>query len=739
MHATLVKALVGSENEAADELLLEGLKIGTAAEQSVVLDALLVRKTTRGLAGVVQNYDALPPTLQTHVLDNIRMLYSALRECGRSDNSDARLASMKLIALSRQGKLAYVLSENLHDPDEVLSKAAVEALVALSRWVATSTRRLQRDYADQVLKPLAQENAATPADSEKPPATTAPVNAIATAKPTPGTSSGSTLSPATANARATAAAAAAASGARSASETESPSATNAAPTGASPADKSAPLPSSSPATLPEALVDLPALYREIIDQRAEIETTVARALDIHRGKHSPDLLRAALLLCDWPKSKTLAILQTPKHGGQSPMVRRLQQPPASEHVEAFLLGASHGQLRVHFGVVFSHITEAPVLDALLRKTHWLKDHQLQLCMHQVTRGTWWQEADLVHDMDRREPEDAARIAEWLAVSGMHDVMQDERFMRIAEHVRNDFGARLRLLRIAIRRKKGASVQFLRQLLADTDERLIRMAAREIVRRRPADFENMLLQLMTNAPESVRRVVSRSIGQAGFENYWQRFDRLDKPTRRGAGRAMMKLLPDATIRLARRLNSGPIEQRLKAMQMAHELGVAEQLIDTLKVLANHPHPRVRSKAVSVLGELPSTSMETLLERVLNDSDSRVRANAVEVLEAHPTAQFLPLLAQRARNSHNRERANAIKALHTMKVGNVGPQLLAMLQDERPEHRISAMWALKQIGWWKLLQQVGKLAKDDNNLRVRRYAVGVIKNVAEMVQNAKAKAG
>jgi hypothetical protein len=235
MHATLVKALVGSENEAADELLLEGLKIGTAAEQSVVLDALLVRKTTRGLAGVVQNYDALPPTLQTHVLDNIRMLYSALRECGRSDNSDARLASMKLIALSRQGKLAYVLSENLHDPDEVLSKAAVEALVALSRWVATSTRRLQRDYADQVLKPLAQENAATPADSEKPPATTAPVNAIATAKPTPGTSSGSTLSPATANARATAAAAAAASGARSASETESPSATNAAPTGASPA------------------------------------------------------------------------------------------------------------------------------------------------------------------------------------------------------------------------------------------------------------------------------------------------------------------------------------------------------------------------------------------------------------------------------------------------------------------------------------------------------------------------
>src|SRR5437667_71081 len=158
--------------------------------------------------------------------------------------------------------------------------------------------------------------------------------------------------------------------------------------------------------------------------RADIEQAVARAMDVHRGKHGQELLRAALLLCDWPGSKTLAILHTAKHGGQSPMVRRLQQPPASEHVEAFLLGASHGQLRSHFGIVFSHIVEAPVLDALLRKTHWLKDHQLQLCMHQAARGAWWDQAQLLHDIDRRPPCDAVKVGEWLAVSGMHDVSQD---------------------------------------------------------------------------------------------------------------------------------------------------------------------------------------------------------------------------------------------------------------------------------------------------------------------------
>src|SRR5262249_33998522 len=163
--------------------------------------------------------------------------------------------------------------------------------------------------------------------------------------------------------------------------------------------------------------------------------------------------------------------QTAKHGGQSPMVRRLQQPPASEHVEAFLLGASHGQLRSHFGIVFSHIDEAPVLDALLRKTHWLKDHQLQLCMHHVTRGTWWFEHDLVRDIERRPPDDAAMVAEWLAVSGMHDVMQDSHMQRVLDHCTNTDAARLRLLRIPMQRRRGGSVALIRSFLKDPDEQL----------------------------------------------------------------------------------------------------------------------------------------------------------------------------------------------------------------------------------------------------------------------------
>jgi HEAT repeat protein len=632
MIQQLVQALVASENEAADDVLLEALRLGNPAEQGTALDALLKRETTRGLGGVIGLYDALPDPLKFRVLDQIRTFHHAIRECGRSDDHDRRLMALKLIALGRQGKLAYVLSENLHDLDEALSKAACEALVALARWVATETRSLVK--------------------------------------------------------------------------------------------------------LPDA--DRADAYRTLHDNRPEIEQAVARAMDVHRGKHGPELLRAALLLCDWPGSKTLAILHTAKHGGQSPMVRRLQQPPASEHVEAFLLGASHGQLRSHFGVVFAHVDEAPVLDALLRKTHWLKDHQLQLCMHQVTRGAWWGEAELAHDIERRDAADAARIAEWLAASGVHDVVQDDRMEKLREHAAADFDARLRLFRAAARRPRGASVQLLKAFLTDPDERLVRMAAREIVRRRPADFENMLLQLMTGATESVRRVVSRAIGQAGFEHFWQRFDRLDKATRKSAGKAMLKMLPDAVQRLGRRLATGAVDQRLKAMQITQELGLGELLRPAVTHACNDTNAKLRSKAISVLGELDSVPPAVLLDRVLNDADPRVRANAVEVLEARQKADYLPLLAQRARSAaaNNRERANAIKALHAMKVKNANVALASMLRDQRAEHRISALWALKAVGWWQLLGEVGRLAKEDGNLRVRRYALGVLKGVAELMRATKA---
>jgi HEAT repeat protein len=245
--------------------------------------------------------------------------------------------------------------------------------------------------------------------------------------------------------------------------------------------------------------------------------------------------------------------------------------------------------------------------------------------------------------------------------------------------------------------------------------------------------------MTVAPQSVRKVISRSIGHIGFDHFWNRFDRMDAATRKQAGRAMLKLLPDGVQRLSRRLGSGPIEQRIKALMIVQELQLAAPLRQMIEPLISHPNSRVRSKAVSVLGDVSDIGAEVLLEKVLNDQDPRVRANAIEVLENKGRREYVPLLAQRARSAHHRERANAIKALSSMKVSAAAAALIGMLRDARSEHRISALWALRQIGWWQLLNEVGRLAKEDPNLRVRRYAVTVLRGAAETIQADKKSGG
>src|SRR5918999_2631940 len=148
MLVRLLHALIQSKNEAADDVLVGALRLGAENEQRAALEALLRRKTVRGLSGVIGEFARLPESLQLHVLRNVKTLHQALRASGRAEEVSQRLAAMKIIALGRQGKLAYVLSENLHESKEELSKAATEAMVALARWVATETRRLQRESSE---------------------------------------------------------------------------------------------------------------------------------------------------------------------------------------------------------------------------------------------------------------------------------------------------------------------------------------------------------------------------------------------------------------------------------------------------------------------------------------------------------------------------------------------------------------------------------------------------------------
>src|ERR1700728_540089 len=100
MHEQLVEVLVTSKNEAADDLLVEGLRLGAEPEQSVILNAIFQRNSVLSLSVVVDRYESLTSRLLNRLLGNIKTMHHALRDCGRSDRPELRQAAMRLIALS---------------------------------------------------------------------------------------------------------------------------------------------------------------------------------------------------------------------------------------------------------------------------------------------------------------------------------------------------------------------------------------------------------------------------------------------------------------------------------------------------------------------------------------------------------------------------------------------------------------------------------------------------------------
>ncbi|HQY88549.1 MAG TPA: hypothetical protein PK402_07815, partial [Tepidisphaeraceae bacterium] len=352
----LLRALIASPNLAADDVLIDALRIGQAHEQPIILAALLSRKSVRGLSGVVELYEKLPERLQVDVLENIGEFHPAIRECARSEIPTRRINAMKMIAHGRQGRLSYVLGENLHSGDEQFSKAAASAMSALARWVVRSTRMLQVGASEESSMLIA-------ADAE--------------------------------------------------------------------------LSSSS---------NRRALYQQITENRSEIEDMIVRAVELHRGSRQQELLHAALILCDSAASVVLSILTTSRHGGQNVFARKVQLTPEADHVPAFLVAGAYGGLRSHFGQAFSKIDQGNQLDALLRKTHWLLDNNLQLCVKQAAGGAWLDEPVLADDLARRTPTQAAQISDWVLSSGLSDQLTDARLARITQACGDNTTAKARLLR-----------------------------------------------------------------------------------------------------------------------------------------------------------------------------------------------------------------------------------------------------------------------------------------------------
>jgi hypothetical protein len=81
---------------------------------------------------------------------------------------------------------------------------------------------------------------------------------------------------------------------------------------------------------------------------------------------------------------------------------------------------------------------------------------------------------------------------------------------------------------------------------------------------------------------------------------------------------------------------------------------------------------------------------------------------------------------SREDDNRPRANAIGALLAMNFADALTTLANMLNDERPMHRLSALWLVDHLNLRDMVRHVAELSISDKDAKVRTRASKLIEH-------------
>ncbi len=170
-------------------------------------------------------------------------------------------------------------------------------------------------------------------------------------------------------------------------------------------------------------------------------------------------------------------------------------------------------------------------------------------------------------------------------------------------------------------------------------------------------------------------------------------------------------------------------RLLEIMEAGERGSTSLVL--LLQLARHPDPRVRSKAVLLMGRANKNARWT--QQQMEAEDARVRANAIEALWGLPGEETRALLWQFVGDAHNRVAGNAVTGLYRQ--GDLGsiPALLGMAGDASAARRATGAWAMGEVGDLRFVESLRALEADEEE-RVRANATRALHRIGARVEQA-----
>lgn len=373
-----------------------------------------------------------------------------------------------------------------------------------------------------------------------------------------------------------------------------------------------------------------------------------------------------------------------------------------------------------------------------------------------------------HTLECLQTDAAAHAPRWLAC--VHEGSAGGGLGQRLEVLLAHESARVRLAALlAMSAEKGWTTGAGADFVFDAEARIARSAVvRLVVPSARATIEPKRLrgtmESLTRSPHGAVRAMARTLGEG--------LDPLsDSGPSRLAARRMLQADPEAfAAELQTAVRNGPLERRLRAIATARRLGLGARIELELLTLVHRSAERATwagalseerreamhsaAAAVTLLAELHSPAAQHAVHRCLRHADARVRANALDAMArmsrrsgviAGGEGLLAAAIVEFKNDPHHRVRAGAARAgiLAAIAGGNDGAQdgtgsrgvesaslsVLAMLNDERPMHRVSGLWLAERVAGMSvgataacqtLASAVAEVVRSEPDIQVRSRA-------------------
>jgi hypothetical protein len=134
--------------------------------------------------------------------------------------------------------------------------------------------------------------------------------------------------------------------------------------------------------------------------------------------------------------------------------------------------------------------------------------------------------------------------------------------------------------------------------------------------------------------AVRLAAREALAEFSFARFWNTFDMMDEQARQSTA-ALVKKIDQRTVPLlSKELQSGIVSRRLRGLQIARAMDIADRVEDLIVDLMSDNDYALRAEAAACLAKCPSPAARKALQKALGDESASVREAAQKSLQGKP---------------------------------------------------------------------------------------------------------